>query len=273
MYTSAVSSPHRFQWEANAAPSQATNCGPTCATKIAQFYRDTWYGIEATRRLVTPSNSTMGTSASQQRDMLIRRGVPATVRQLASVSELHTLTDSGRRPTIIGMLMSRVPSIYRDHPFMGMHAVAVMDGAAGGFWVNDPNFSPAGGIRPDPDRGRKWYPDYVIQEAFINSTARIAVVPNALKALPVVNKGRGRVAGPDCNIRTSMSLASSTNIYARSNRDGYTYRRSDGKRLWSNGSAYVFYGWSTDGQWARVATGSGLKLYISRPVFVVTVAP
>jgi len=278
-YTSALTSPHRFQWEANSEPSKAENCGPTCVTKIAQFYRDTYYHIEVTRRLVTAC--CIPTNAWQQAQMLTKRGVPASVKEINSVAELHALVDSGRRPVVIGVQMSRVPAWCRDHPFLGWHAVtilgrAVMSDGSVGFWVNDPNFSPAGGIRPDPDRGRKFYPDWVISSAFIANSPRFSVVPTYAKKLPAPStgiKGRGRVAGPDCNIRSSMSLASSANIYARSNRDGYTYRRSDGRRLWSNGSAYIFYGWSSDGKWASIATGSGMKLFIARSVFIVTVNP
>ncbi len=273
-YLDASTSPHRFQWETNSEPSKAENCGPTCVTKIAQFYRDQWYGIEATRQLVTACCTP--TTAWQQRDMLIKRGVPASVREIASVAELHGLVDSGRRPIVIGVLMSRVPEVYRDHPFLGWHALCVMKGGylngVRGFWINDPNFSPAGGIRPDADRGRKWYPDWVIQSAYIDNSPRYSVIPDSLKPVPVETfKGRGRVAGPNCNIRSSMSLSSSTNIYARSHTDGFTYRRSDGARLWANGTQYIFLGWS--GDWAKVRTGAGLNLFIARSVFVVTVNP
>ncbi|MBA2237547.1 MAG: hypothetical protein H0W24_02430 [Lysobacter sp.] len=154
-------------------------------TKIASFYKDTFFYIETTRRLVTACCTP--TTAWQQRDMLIKRGVPASVREISSVAEMHGLVDSGRRPIIIGVLMSKVPSMYRDHPFLGWHALCVLKGdyynGTRGFWINDPNFSPAGGIRPDPDRGRKWYPDWVIQNAYINNSPRYSVVPNSAKAV------------------------------------------------------------------------------------------
>lgn len=268
VYLSAVASPHRFQWEANAEPSKAENCGPTCVTKIAQFYRDTWYGIEATRRLVTGSGTP--TNAWQQRDMLIKRGIPATVVNIVSTAQMHSIVDSGRRPMIIGVQMSRVPDYVRDHPFLGWHALCVMTGGyvngVRGFWINDPNFSPAGGIRPDPDRGKKFYPDWVIQNAYIANTPRYAIVPNAAKVIAVTSNGRGHIAGPNCNIRSSKSYDTSA-IYARSRTDGYTYRYGDGRRLWSNGSQFIFLGW--DGDWAKVRTGSGLNLFIARSVFVV----
>lgn len=271
VYTDASLSPARYQWEENSAPSKSTNCGPACVTKIAQFYKDTWYGIEATRRLV--ADPEVPTTAAQQREMLIKRGVPASVRSVSTLKELHGLVDVGRRPSIIGVQMSRVPPNFRDHPFLGMHALCVLAGGTRdgvrGFWINDPNFSPPGGIRPDPDNGRKWYPDWVLQAAM---TFPIAVL-TPTNAKSISEKGRGRIAGPDCNIRTSMSMASSANIYARSKADGFTYRVSDGARLWSNRSLYFFLGFDSSGKWARVRTGSGLHLFIARMVFVVTQSP
>src|SRR6186997_485152 len=278
MVTYATQSTKRYQWEDNSKYSQSWNCGPTCATFIASFYKSVYYGIEATRKLVAPPQT--ATSVTQQRDMLVKRGVPASVVQIDSLAELHSLVDSGRRPVILGIEISRVPSSYRDHTFIGWHAVVVMSGATNngvrGFWINDPNFSPPGGIRPDPDRGMKWYPDWVIQAAVINNTPRWAVVPNAAKPLPTTTtttKGRGHIATPSgtnrCNVRLSASLSGA--IYAFSRSDGYTYRQSDGAKLWSNASRYLFWGWS--GEFAKCSTGSGLRVYIHKSVFIVDVQP
>jgi hypothetical protein len=271
VYTDASLSPARYQWEDNSAPSKSSNCGPACVTKIAQFYKDTWFGIEATRRLAAAPE--VPTSAAQQCTMLIKRGVPASVRSVPSLSELHGLVDLGRRPSIIGVVMKRVPPNISDHSFPDMHALCVMSGGTRdgvrGFWINDPNFSPPGGIRPDPDKGRKWYPDWVLQTA-MDFPIKV-LMPNEPKG--IMERGRGRIAGPNCNIRTSMSMATSANIYARSNADGNTYRTSDGARLWSNQSQYVFLGFDTSGKWARVRTASGLPLFIARIVFVVTREP
>ena len=271
-YTDANLSPARFQWEANSAPGQAYNCGPTCVTKMAQYYRDTWYGIEATRRLAVSADY-RGTSATEQGVMLARRGVANSVMSINSVAQLHSLTDTGRRPVLIGMYFARVPYAYADHPFRGWHAVCVSRGAVGGFWINDPNFSPSGGTRPDPDRGHKFYPDWVIQQALINNSPRFAVVPTYLKAITVptpapTGGGRCHVATPSglnvCNIRSAPNGA----IFARARSDGYTYRVSDGRRLWGNGSQYVFLGW-VNGDWAKCRTGSGQILYIHRSVVII----
>lgn len=287
-YTSATTSPSRYQWESNSLWSQSFNCGPTVITKIASFYKDQWYGIEATRKLIygkgpylvsgygtvygAPSNTP--TQSWQQADMLRMRGVPCQVRQINSTAELHNLVDSGRRPVLIGIYMARVPSSTRDHPFLGWHAVCVTSGGwrdgVRGFYVNDPNFSPSGGVRPDPDGGRKFYPDWVLQNAWINHSPRYSVVPDRSKAIPTTSttRGRGRLYGPGCNIRTSMSLTAN-NIFATSRSDGYTYR-SNGSRLWPNSQTFYFMGWSPDKKWARCMTFHGTRFYIARSVFVVT---
>jgi len=271
VYTDASLSPARYQWEANSAPSQSANCGPACVTKIAQFYKDTYYEIEATRKLGAPP--LVATTAAQQLVMLIKRGVPASLRSVKTLNELHGLVDLGRRPSIIGVVMSRVPPVFRDHAFPDMHALCVTAGetrnGVRGFWINDPNFSPPGGIRPDPDGGRKWYPDSILQAAM--DFPITVLTPTNAKG--IIEKGRGRVAGPNCNIRTSMSMATSGNIYARSNVDGFTHRVIDGARLWANNSQYVFLGFDASGKWARVRTGSGLRLFIARFVFVVVKSP
>ncbi len=283
MVTYATQATKRYQWEDNSKYSQSWNCGPTCATMIASYYKGVYYGIEATRRLVAPPQT--ATSVTQQRDMLIKRGVPSTVVQIDSLAELHSITDSGRRPMILGIQMSRVPANYRDHPFLGWHAVTIISGATNngvrGFWINDPNFSPIGGIRPDPDRGMKWYPDWVMQSAVINNTQRWGVAPNSAKALPTttVSKGRANVKTPPSgqviNIRTSASTATA-NIYARAQSDGYTYRVSDGVKLWPNGSQYILLGFLTDAagqRWGKLVTGSGLRLYCLQSLLNITVWP
>lgn len=285
MVTYATQSTKRFQWEDNSRSSQSWNCGPTCVTFIASYYRGTFYGIEKTRLLIAPPQT--ATSCVQQRDMLIARGVPSAFKQIDTLAEMHQLVDSGRRPIIVGILMSRVPSNYRDHPFLGWHAVTVMSGATNngvrGFWVNDPNFSPAGGIRPDPDRGQKWYPDWVMQAAFMNNSPRWSVIPNSPKPLPVAPtqtyKGRAHVktppAGGVINIRSGPTT-NAANVFARAMPDGYTYRQSDGAKLWSNGSSYILIGFATDSagqRWAKLVTGSGQRLYCLQSLMIITVWP
>jgi len=98
-YEVALQSPPRFQFEDNSgslSASQTNNCGVTCATRHVQFYKNTWYAIETTRRLVmgccTP------TTAWQQADMMDRRGVPASVREIDTIEQMHALLENGRRP-------------------------------------------------------------------------------------------------------------------------------------------------------------------------------
>jgi hypothetical protein len=94
-----------------------------------------------------------------------------------------------------------------------------------------------------------------------------AIQPLTTSGGTTTTNGRGRIAGPGCNIRTSKSLTAA-NVYATSRADGYTYRAGTNTRLWANTSQYLFFGF--DGDWAVVRTGSGLNLFIYRTVFTVT---
>lgn len=186
VFTSAITATKRFQFDKTSGSleySQRYNCGPTCVSMVAGFYNDNTPGIEATRRLAAAPGRP--TTYYEQRDMLIRRGVPATFIQLSTLQQIRNIVGSGRRPIVIGVEMWKVPWYVRDHPFLGWHAVVILGVASGGFWVNDPNFSPAGGSRPDPDRGKKFWPDWVMQAAFINANNSPAIVPLAAKTIYV----------------------------------------------------------------------------------------
>lgn len=118
--------------------------------------------------------------------MLTARGVPATAVWIDSLAQMDELLAGGTRPIIIGVEMIRVPSWVRDHPFLGWHAICVMSRArlsdgTEGYWVMDPNFSPPGGNRPDPDNGKKFYSRSVMQYAYIENWIRWSVVPNRRK--------------------------------------------------------------------------------------------
>jgi hypothetical protein len=118
--------------------------------------------------------------------------------------------------------------------------------------------------------GRAWMPySYAINIMWeiwkaVDQKVTTVVTPPSLN-------GRARIAGPNCNIRTSMSTTGTANIYATSKTDGYTYRRIQpslgwGARLWANTSQFYFLGWDTTGQWARLRTGSGMNLFTHRSV-------
>lgn len=191
-YQSAIESPPRYQWESNSGSaweSQSNNCGPASVTKIAAFYtNNNLLGIENTRRLVTAC--CVPTNVLQQTQMLTKRGVPALSGWMNSLQQLdETVGWDGTRPIVVGIEMSRVPAGVRDHPFLGWHAVVVLCRAkrvfngveVEGYLVNDPNFSPAGGYRPDPDKGKKFYSRSVMQYAYIQGYPRWAVIPNKKK--------------------------------------------------------------------------------------------
>jgi hypothetical protein len=187
-YQTALDAPPRFQFEVSSGTlnaSQRFNCGPTVMSFIAGYYRNYTYSIEATRKLVT--GCCQVTTYSQQALMLARRGVPASVTVLSSIAQMRTLLADGRRPYGIGVYMARVPYSVRDHSFTGWHEIAVLSTAVRsgvlGFIVNDPNFSPIGGYRSDPDRGHKFYSEAVMQNAFLNYGTPVAVLPNVPKAV------------------------------------------------------------------------------------------
>lgn len=267
MYVDAgdAKSPRRFQWEANSGTfsnSQSNNCGPTVASLIAQFYRDTWYGIEATRRLAVAPG--VPTSAWQQADMLRARGVEADVVEIETVFQIHSLVGSGRRPIILGILMARVPAIVRDHAFTGWHAMAILDGATAGSTIgthaDDPNFSPASGYRPDPDHGRKFYSDAVLRYAVIDNAPRWAVVPRVVKAIPSTTGLVIVEAG--AKLRTTPRIGHSN--YVRMTQEDHRAIRlgavTGGQYRYWNGTR-----WATGNRWVLVRMPNGDRVYAIRP--------
>jgi hypothetical protein len=189
VYENPLQAPPRFQFEPNSGSlyqSQVYNCGPSCVTFIAGFYNDTWYQIETTRRNVTGCCDP--TTAHEQQQMLIARGVMADVVAIESLAELDERLAGGMRPLIMGIQMSRVPAFVRDHNFTGWHAVTILRkgrNAAGksGYIVMDPNFSPPGGYRPDPDKGHKFYSREVMYYAVMQNFQQWAIVPRFPKRL------------------------------------------------------------------------------------------
>lgn len=272
-YLSAVQSPARTQWEASSVASQSYNCGPTSVAKVAQFYTDRWSGIEAGRKLIAgmgPYN--LGgrwvygappytpTSAAQQRDILIARGVPCDVRRLDSRAQMKELVAGGRRPIIIGVYMARVPAHVRDHSFLEWHAMVVMDTAVvngvPGFWVMDPNFSPPGGHRPDPDRGKKFYSESVMEYAYFDNLPRWAIVPTRAKAiaaqsegLPVKFKSPGKPSWLRIKANTDVRATPSTSagVIAHTGANGAGPYPLVG---WTRGARYKTSATTTSNIWA-----------------------
>lgn len=195
VWTSALQAPSRQQWELSSLWSQAWNCGMASAAFIAGFMKDNRPGIEEGRRLIASmgpygvtgigtvwgSPSQTPTTAWQQRDVLIKRGVPAGVRIVSDLATLHGLVDSSRRPIIVGILMGRVSWQVRGHTFTGMHAVVIICGGykngIRGFWIMDPNF-PAGS-----SESIRFYSDAMMQWAYVQYPNHAAVVPTNAKAV------------------------------------------------------------------------------------------
>lgn len=241
----AVHTPVHYQWDRDSRlpspdPGSApNNCGPTSVTNIAHYYRDKPFGIYSTR-LLAVANPYRATSIGEQKAMLETRGVPAIISQ-PSVAAIRGFAARRNHPVLIGMLMSQVPAAVRGHPFTGWHAVEILETAsvanAQGVLVRDPNFSTITG-RTDPTNGKRFYPNWVIQSAFVN-VGGWALIPEKPKPDPAW-QGRIRVDGPGRKIRYEAREDDST-IFAESRSDGFTYHRS-GKRLWGNGYLYEWNG-------------------------------
>jgi hypothetical protein len=266
-YTTPLVSPIEMQWDSDSRlplpdPGSApSNCGPACVQKVAGYYTNNPnYSIYSTRRLaVTDPNR--GTSAGEQRTMLERRGVQADVFNVTSLAQLKAWIASGRRPAIIGIEMARVPLSYRDHPFTGWHAVVAMANASvqsgSGIWIMDPNFSSRTN-RLDPDKGKKFYPDWLIQDAFIEASQHFAIVPKSAKVLQPTTKYANVEAG--ANIRRTASgsgslidqLAKTTKLVYKGDVTGGSY------------SYYLNGKLTTGNKWSKVMLGATLG-YVIKP--------
>lgn len=195
----------KSQYASDSAPNQSYNCGPTTVVNAVAYHRDTVYGIEDTRNLATSRNYT-GTSTSERKVMLDRRGVPSSVRHL-SVAEVKGLLN-GRRAFDMALLMGRIPFSIRVRPFAGAHSVeGIAKGYATcpvhrvkepGIWVNNPDFHPERG-----ERARYFYPDHAWIPAYL-ALGGWCVVPNADKATRVAYRKRCRTAG-SVNLRSGPS--------------------------------------------------------------------
>lgn len=189
-----MDNPPRFQWESSSGTfecSQAVNCGPTGSTQQADYKRNDRFPIERTRTNagVAPCRPT---NAWEQAAMLTKRGWPATVREIDSLSQLDALVGyHGKRPVGIGVLMGRMSAKTRGHAFLGWHRITILKRHrkfiwskmqwVGGYYYTDPNFSPPGGYRPDPKRGHRWISRAALRYAFIRNSPRYAIVPDYKK--------------------------------------------------------------------------------------------
>jgi hypothetical protein len=258
-YTHVDQTPSVYQWDPSSRlplpdwGNAGANCGPTCVTWVANFYRNASFGINATRTLSGAPNY-VGTSIAQQRTMLAKRGVPCYAAQ-PSVTQMRDLVASGRRPIIVGLYMARVPSAMRGHPFTGMHSVVLrktrtLNGVRG-FDVLDPNFSKKTG-RIDPTNGHRFYSEAVVAWAFYEATIRgrsWALIPTNPKAVtapaPTTAYVKFNAGVNGVNLRSGpTSLVN--NIYATAWSDADPkpngiIRRSDGKWIGNTNARRTLY--------------------------------
>jgi hypothetical protein len=174
-----------FQYDADSAPNQAYNCGPTTITNIVKYHRDLDFGINDTRRLAVTTNY-RGTNSGERKLMLLRRGVACSIRSLTGSQVKSLLTN--RRVIELALKMNYIPRVVRLHGFTGTHSVAALANTYSicpvhqrtepGIWVFDPNFRRG----DEPAKRRIFYPDHYWIPAFVNYGGW-AVVPDADKVI------------------------------------------------------------------------------------------
>lgn len=196
-YRTQAVTPVHFQWDPDSRfplpdPGSAPdNCGPTSVENVAHFYRDRRFGIYSTRLLAAPPLGP--TKVTDQRAMLEGRGVPCVVGQWP-LSSIKKVIAGGRHPMILGLNYAAVPYEVAGHPFRGMHSIVAMDNAPGGVMVRDPNFNRT--YRTDPTNGNRFYPDWVIQRAFVDQPLGWGIMPTAAKVVTLPDTSiRDRVDG------------------------------------------------------------------------------
>jgi len=196
VYRTTLACPPRFQWEASSGSfqcSQAVNCGPTGSVQQADFYKDRTFPIERSRTRVGIQRC-RPTTYLEQAAILRDRGVPCDPTVLTSLKQLDAALGPRpfRRPIGIGVLMSRMSAATRGHSFLGWHRITILarakrrrkDGRiVRGYIYTDPNFSPPGGHRPDPKRGRRFIRRSELRYAFIENQPAIAIVPRRRKRI------------------------------------------------------------------------------------------
>lgn len=199
------------QYDADSAPNQNVNCGPTTVTNSLKFHLRKDFAINATRRLATSSNG-VGTTISQRKTMFDKRGVPADVHKL-SYSAMKARLD-GTRTFDIALLMSLIPITIRRRPFPGSHSVealtaGVVSGVPG-IYVNNPDF------HADRDqKSRTFIPDRYLKPAF-DALGGYAVIPRKARVMPTRYPYRRSMAttaivnarsGPGTNFSRVRTLA------------------------------------------------------------------
>lgn len=190
MVDKATEYPPRFQFEPSSGSlyrSQVFNCGPTGAAQQIDYYLGRTGGGTGIEHLRDVTRTPHGepTNAWQQAEMLTAMGVPAAVVEIGSMDQLDKLLGYGDRPIGIGIEMVRVRASTRGHDFLGWHRITLLTRRRRtingikrrGYIYTDPNFSPPGGVRPDPQHGARWINRRELEYAFLENNPSYAIVP------------------------------------------------------------------------------------------------
>lgn len=188
-YRITTDAPPRWQWEESSGThtcSASVNCGPTGSSQQVDYFRDRKVPIER-QRTRAGIGRCRSTNAWEQADILRSHGIDTEVVQIDSLAQLDALLGPNppRRPIGIGVLMSRMSAATRGHPFLGWHRITILRRAVRtingrkrrGYIYTDPNFSPPGGHRPDPKKGKRFIRRGELRYAFIEASPRYAIVP------------------------------------------------------------------------------------------------
>lgn len=184
MFNSPLETESELQWDPDSYPNYAYNCAPSSVEKAANYYKELKsYGIERTRDLVLSANR-VGATVDQTSTMLMKRGIDNDAMHITP-ELVKNYIKSGRRPSVLILVMSHIPPSIKGNSFNGMHAVtALVNGIVGGetgIWVNEPNQRRSSTTY----RKNRFFPDKYWFAAY-KAAGSWAIVP--LKDKPIVTR-------------------------------------------------------------------------------------
>lgn len=236
------------QYDADSAPNQNVNCGPTTVTNVAKYHVGRDFPINETRRLATTVNGT-GTSISQIKTMLDKRGIPSDVTHLDYVGLKKRL--DGTRTFDVAVLMAKIPLAIRRRAFAGTHSLEALCnavvGGVSGVYVNNPDFRA-------PASGRTFIPDQYLKAAFdaLGGWAVIPSKPRVVTSRTAYKKKMVAVGAVNARSGPAVTFARRTTVAS-----GHQFTSA---RLETRGGLYAA---GTRRDWVSLIVG-GRELWVAR---------